>query len=723
MTDRVRMANVVDWDAFTSAVRRCVDADVYRMARLESHEPAWKFAEYTVAVLEGGTLFMSLPTRIRRMIHGGGTSADRGVDVVTPDGGLIQVKWYKDGSCVGNDAVARLNNIAEAFIRGGGTVPRRTLAVKAGDRINENIVGLDVVEVKYYDDSSVEEAKTIAKMALLSFGKVRRETRPALNLTEVFNALQRDVAGKLTGLFEAGRNNLSAELPTGSGKSYIIARLVAYHNLLSPSLPALVVVPRIDIARQHVRLFRENMFGELGGPRGESGTIGADKKHITGKIANVSDGRNWPDCYVMSATKIIVLSGQSAHKVPKDFRASVVVYDEAHVYYGRKLIDARVSRPATYNVSATMPSSAETDVDVRVSYGEAVDLGIICDAVFVFVKFSREPTFEDYADHLLKNERHGAVLACFNRQWRAREFARVYNEKRPTGSQPAESYVSGDPRESLDRFRDGATRVLCVVTRVELGVNVHVCDTVLMVDPWDSNSRLRQLCGRATRHWPTKKGYYSVLFGVGSEEQESATVARMVDVIHKEIGELCPENVEEIIDRVEVVVGGADQEDFQREKFESLTSLRVNIYDSFGRHLTSESQRLRLKYERDRMELLGRDVRTYAEFQRLRARLPVLSLPEDPPDSYIKVFSLNFPWDAYLGRPELEYEDFLDLLVKAVAEVIAGGEISAQRIWRNPSKETYRLVQKKTTVSLPEQPAIQYENYRQIFRDARAKSE
>ena len=120
--------------------------------------------------------------------------------------------------------------------------------------------------------------------------------------------------------------------------------------------------------------------------------------------------------------------------------------------------------------------------------GEAVDLGIICDAVFVFVKFSREPTFEDYADHLLKNERHGAVLACFNRQWRAREFARVYNEKRPTGSQPAESYVSGDPRESLDRFRDGATRVLCVVTRVELGVNVHVCDTVLMVDPWDSNS-------------------------------------------------------------------------------------------------------------------------------------------------------------------------------------------------------------------------------------------
>jgi len=596
-------------------VQRCAITDKYKLARVAGYTetPHWKLAEYAVAVLENCCLFMSLDRSIRKMIHGGrdASSVDRGVDVVGSDGSLYQVKWYKKDSTIGHDPISRLNNIADAFNEAGGDVPHRVIVLKAGTRLAAGIPRAYRIETKYYDDAQLDEAVRIAKEEL---SKVRIRDHKRIG-NEVYNKLHTEVVAVLTGLIKEGRAIVSAELPPGSGKSYIIGNVIKHHNLYSPGAVALVVVPRIIIARQLAELYRK-MISPLG-------------------VAVVAEGSSWPED--LTGVGAIVMSGQSASKIPDGFRASAVVYDEAHVEHGRSLVEERVKRNATYHLSATMPGP----VDYRLSYSAAVDMGLICDARFIFAQFERIPTLSDYLEHIAHHPEHTAILACFQGKESARTFAKMCNEKRDG---MAMSFVSGDDHEALERFRAGDVRILCVVSRVEMGVNMHICDTILLVNPWDSVSRLRQLCGRATRHYPTKFGVYSVILGVGPDQKdEERSVSRMVDALHNEIGDRCPNTLEGLRDKVEVVRGGA-HEPYEYEETDATLALKISIYDSFGRRMTDDSQVCKLRFAVVKMWNVRLRIATREEYLVSEERHP--NWVADPKRYYAKQW---ISWYDFLG--------------------------------------------------------------------------
>ena len=641
------------------ALRKCVELKrkrtVYSLARSDGVD-MWKKAELAVAVMVDGVLFTALDPSIRRHIHGGGIPADRGVDVVTADGGLYQVKWYKNNLRIGHDAVARLNNIAGAFQRKGGHVSRRVIVAKEGERLRSDIPGVDIVEIMYCTDSDIDITMAAAKMELMCLldergGRIR--TPAGSDLGRVYDNLHEDVVERLTRIYDRGNGKsvISAELPPGSGKSYIIARLCQYHAAADGSVLAIVVEPRIDIVFQLVKKHKTLLDGFT--------------------VYTVTDGEDWPNS--LADKSVVVMTGQSAGKIKLDRDVNVVIYDESHVEFGRSIIEASVPRDVTYMFSATIQGVP----DYRLGYPRAVELGIICDARFAFVVFPRCPTYEDYANYIVQHPEHLSILVCLQRKQHAVDFAIACNAVLPgvaatyiTRIEKDDRHAAARPEDEravLEQFQRDGIRVLCVVTRVEMGVDIHRCDTILLVDVWDSMSRLRQLCGRATRHHPTKCGLYTIMFGVGPDPaHERRSLTRMIDALYEEIEDRCPRTVEELMDKIDCVPG--IHYESPREEFEAVAAIRVSVYDSFGRHLTGEKQRLRAAFERDRVELVGRSVRTYEEFQALRVGSPELNLPEDPPETYLPLFEEEFPWYKYL---DYDLPPTLADLQCIVAEVVA----------------------------------------------------
>jgi superfamily II DNA or RNA helicase len=190
--------------------------------------------------------------------------------------------------------------------------------------------------------------------------------------------------------------------------------------------------------------------------------------------------------------------------------------DEAHSREGSGNIDR-----VTFELSECLHGA----VDVEESHAMAVELGRICDTVFA-----------DIASH----PEHASVLACFKTCRSARIFASACNAARAAS---ALTYVGDDEagdRSSLRKFADGDVRVLCVVGRVEMGINVHRCDTVLLAEPWDSANRTLQLIGRDVRLHPTKPGFFSIL----CTEAHSDLDARLSSLVR------APHTVGDGVDRV-----------------------------------------------------------------------------------------------------------------------------------------------------------------------------
>jgi len=155
------------WDMHTQVWRasgRSLDA--WRSHSAARDIPEWRLAEYGGAGLFNAALWSDIPIDIRRALTG--NASDRGVDafVLGGNGGpflgdrlfstnavAIQVKWYSEGRSVGHDAIARLNNVADAVERAlvrMGVPPehdwatcRRVLVLRQGTRLAANIPGLD----------------------------------------------------------------------------------------------------------------------------------------------------------------------------------------------------------------------------------------------------------------------------------------------------------------------------------------------------------------------------------------------------------------------------------------------------------------------------------------------------------------------------------------------------------------------------------------------------
>jgi hypothetical protein len=654
-----------------------------------------RFAELALSVREGAAPWALLPTRVRRAINGGGTSADRGVDAVGLAGELYQMKWYREGRRVGHDAVARLNNIADAWRRTGGADARRIFVLRRGSELARGIPGADLIEVRHYDDADIFAVPLVTTEEP---PVARAEPHDPIR---AFTDLQDEVVAKLWGLYGQGRAVLSVELPPGAGKSYVIERLARLHcdewvdNGESPV--ALVVAPRAEIVRQLTDLFEGRDWD----------------------VRAVVDGSAWPRARLLERPPdVIVITGQSAHKIPQGLRVAAVFYDEAHTEHGRAIVEDRVARAATYRLSATLGGP----VDFRLSSAEAVRRGLTCDARFVFAAFPEEPTLADLAAHLAAHPEHSSVLACFQSQESARDFAATVEL---LGAGPAMSYVSADGEsDALDRFRAGLVRVLCAVTRVEMGVNVHCCDTILLAEPWGSLPRLRQLCGRAARLHPTKPGFYWVLCGVGADAgDESRGVARLVDTFHAELPELCPPDAADLLDRIEVVPGCAtappEAGDLPDEALDPVEAVRRAVYDSFGRRFADPLEGLRLEFARECAELAGRGISNFAGLERLRIELPALELSADPAEKFAPLFSAGartrFPWDTYFGRRvhALPTAAISALLREEIRKGLEEGSLGPDSV-RSPGANLYAFLAEKCR-ALPRAPLSPGQSYAELF--------
>lgn len=696
-----------DPDAFASTVLRLLGSDAERfaaLARAYRAEPdrfvqRYALAEYAVGARLGAALFTSLPYRLRKAIHGGGSPGDRGVDLVQPDCGLAQVKWYADGARVGTEAVAKLNNIAHVFHDYCRVdVPRRVLALRAGARVARGAVGLGSVAVVHVSDADLDGE--IAAAA--GRGPPASAAPPVADAVRAaLEAVQERAADALAGLYARGKKVLSFELPPGTGKTWIVRRLAAFHagRAEAAGRPprVLVVAPRMLLIRQAAELFADAW-----------------------RVYAVVDGSEWPDALAAETVPhpdsrqrtCVVLSAQSAHKIPYGLYFEAVFYDEAHMNTGRERIEGYVSREVTYLLSATLPNP--NLADFRMDLREALGLGIVCEPHLTFAVFGREPEFVDYARYLAANLQYGSVLACFQTQDDARAFAGLAEA---AGAGPAASYVSGDPDDILEAFRRGEMRVLSVVTRVEMGVNVHICDTVLLADPWASVVRLRQLCGRASRHHPAKSGTYTILYGVGPDPSaEGRSLERLIDMLHKEFPDVCPGSVHELADRVEVVPGtsGAcvdlDPEGLAQNRA-AVDVVYTRIYDAFGRRImegssASERERLRLEFTIESHRLKSAGVVSLVRLREVKEAGGWDEFPDDPAHKYKELYPRAFPWECYFDiRPADAAPSLAEQVRRAYDTAIAAGETLESyeviaRMEDGPFGDLYTLLQGYDT-SLP----------------------
>ncbi|MDE2102591.1 MAG: hypothetical protein KGL39_35415, partial [Patescibacteria group bacterium] len=407
-----------------------------------------KFAELVVCAMFSYTPWLDLPHALRLSLNGGKASCDMGIDAVGKDGTLVQVKWFQPGRSVGTTAIRKLTSMADD-IRKLGVCPavRCVFVLQEGTHISRSCPDIqrEQIEVMYVSREEVDAY--VAKMTEQFTNDIAiGQAAPA-----EYERFQAECAEVLWNAGDSLPRPIRAKLPTGVGKSYIIARLAAMHT--DEDDWTIILEPRIAIIREMATMLRDR---------------GMD-------VHTVFDGTAWEDGH-----KVYIVSGSSVKAIPDNVEATAVIIDEAHYALGHCVLD-RIRYGVRYELSASLEGK---DFDYEMRYEDAIARKFICDVRYVFAAFSAAPEFRDVAAHLVEHPEHRCVLACFQEKKSAREFVRVYNELDP--GQACEFTSDQKEFKNLDAFKDGKIRVLAVVTRVEMGVNVHRVDTVLLAEPWDS---------------------------------------------------------------------------------------------------------------------------------------------------------------------------------------------------------------------------------------------
>ena len=703
--DMLRRAAAATRARFADAVRRARPAGPAAL----SPQDLGRLAELGVACRFGGAVWPALPLAHRRAINGGGRAApgDRGVDAVGPDGALIQVKWY-DAATVGTDAFARLNNVAAACGRAHGLAddPPRVLVVRAGAAVARGAVGADVVDVVALTDDDIG-------VGAAAFGPpggapAGPELADGLELAAAdaepvaarFDALHDWVVARVVSLAAAGYALVRTQMPVGSGKSCVIARLACRH--LGGRHPVVVVAPRVEIVKELAALFA----GMLRGVR----------------VTAVADGAPWPDG--AGGDDVIVVTGQSVAKAAKPGGAArpaaALFVDESHHRAGHCALLGAVAAPVRYDFSAC--AAAGGAPDVAVAHADAVAAGLICAAEFVFAVFARAPTFGDLAAHLAAHPEHAAVLACAQTVKSAREFADAC--VRRIGPGAAATFVGDDDAAAFDAFKRGGLRVLCVVGRVEMGVNIHRCDTVMFVEPWASDARNLQLIGRGVRLHPTKNGFFTVLVGAGPDDVVDRRVARYVELLHASADAFAPRTLADVENCVDVVAGvgvaGAAAAVALAVDNDAIEAVRREIFDAVGRRIADPAYAVQLQYRRACRLVAGAGLQTADAYTVWRcsaaAAADVADLPEDPTVAFAALPD-GFAWPEFLGITNASSRDALThTLQQAVDELYEQGVLRPSDIAAPNSALYARLrAETKSGARLPENPFARGETWATLF--------
>ena len=642
--------------------------------------------EQLYARATGGACWAMLPRKTRRLLHGGDAgvaTADRGVDVVGIEEGrlvLVQLKWYAAAS-VGSAAIMKLLCIADCAHEATRLPlePRAVLVVRAGTRVPTTAPGISRVHVVVLTDAEMfaepERAARVDAQSVLPVAK--------------FDDFQRPIIARALELARV-QPLVRIKLPVGTGKSAVIAALA--RTMLSRG-PVIVVAPRCDIVTQLAE------------------TVGSD-------VTVVGGGRPWP----ATVRGLVVTTGQS---VPRDLlraRVAAVIIDEAHSHEGRTAIERAFETDVTFELSACLSGA----VDIEEQHARAVELGLICDAAFVFDVFAAAPTNEDLAAHLDKHPEHASVLACFQTCRAARRFAAACNAMRG-GS--ALTYVGDDDRADLLAFASGDVRVLCVVGRVEMGINIHRCDTVLLAEPWDSANRTLQLIGRGVRLFPTKPGFFSVLCAVCPADLESR-LESLVHALHAE----CPSFG---IDRIEVRAAGTKQAASEavsegastkeaaeaaevastKEAVEAVEAVERKVFDALGTISSTHEYQTRLAVSayaaavaRVHPARLPSSRAYYAWRESQPARI---ELPDDPAARF-KALPGGFSWEAFLRLDPLPAR-FGRALARACDDAVAKGTVHPSSFAR-PDAALYAAIRKtRRGAKLPEWPLRANATWPELF--------
>ena len=636
----------------------------------------------------GGACWAMLPRKTRRLLHGGGAdvaTADRGVDVVGIEEQrlvLVQLKWY-DGGSVGSAAISKLVCIAECAHAATRLPlePRAVLVVRAGTRVPTTAPGMSRVDVV-----ALTDAEMFADPEREFLVDAPSASRNASRVAK-FDDFQRPVIARALELARV-QPLVRIKLPVGTGKSAVIAALA--RTMLARG-PVVVVAPRCDIVTQLAE------------------TVGSDATVVGG-------GKPWPP----TVRGLVVTTGQS---VPRDLarcRVAAVIIYEAHSHEGRAATERAFETDVTFELSACLSGV----VDIEEQHARAVELGLICDAAFVFDVFAAAPTGADLAAHLDRHPEHASVLACFQTCLAARRFAAECNAMRG-GS--ARTYVGDDDRAELLAFASGDVRVLCVVGRVEMGINIHRCDTVLLAEPWDSANRTLQLIGRGVRLFPTKPGFFSVLCAVCPADLASR-LESLVHALHAE----CPSFG---IDRIEVraaaepadagstkeavaeAAAEAVAEAVGKAVAEAVEAVERKVFDALGTISSTEEYQTRLAVSAYAVAVArvhparlpsSRAYHAWRESQPARIELP------DDPAARFKALPGGFSWEAFLRLDPLPAR-FGRALARACDDAVAKGTVHPSSFAR-PDAALYAAIRKtRRGAKLPEWPLRANATWPELF--------
>lgn len=687
--------------------------------RPKSPQELGYFAELCVALKFGGAVWGTLPLSLRRRIHGGHggvTAADRGVDVVLPDLTLIQVKYYADGNRISADAVHRINNIADATRKGFslGAKPRMLMVYRRGAKfpnstpnaeeveqipLSDGEFGFDGIEWQAESRATEQKSEDVVGDLCLDFDRLASEKPPAPD----FDRFQLEVTTRARELVAAGQSLVRIQLPVATGKSYVVADLAG--DYAGDASPVILIAPRAEIVIELAALISE--------------------RGCWRRVLKVVDGSPWP--FDATGGDIIVATGQSLNsRLSESVRckAAALFVDEAHHREGHECAQIAVDAGVRFDLSACLRGK----VDILVEHRRAIELGLICAAEFVFAVFPRRPTFEDLAAHLAAHPGHAGVLACFQTRVAAHAFAAACDR---AGAGPAAPYVTGeaDP-EMLEGFKRGRVRVLCVVGKIEMGVNIHRCDTVLLVEPWDSWRRTLQLIGRGTRLFPTKNGFFTVLCGVCPEDVVERRVARLVETLHAECAGFDPETFEDVEDFVEVIEGGGVVPQDEEEEMPAveipvdvadvIAAVRREVYDACGRRIADPLYKLQRRYSEAHALVAQASPRpeSYDAYMAWRTGLgekEIAALPTNPADDF-GALPGGFSWDAFLDRPPPP-PDLARIASAAFDEAVAKEIINESELRDSPNEALYATIrtQTKIGITLPVNPLRPGETWAEFF--------
>jgi hypothetical protein len=522
------------------------------------------------------------------------------------------------------------------------------------------------------DDAGLELPILFAGLELpILFAELALGAGPAAR----FAVSQVPVIARARDMVAAGATLVRMRLPTGFGKSYVILELAGGHRAAGA---VAVIAPRSEIVAQLVGLAADRGWA---------------------RVIAVGGGTPWPA--ELGAGDLVVSTGQSVKTLGgRRAQLAALFVDEAHSHEGHGACLALVHSPVRYELSACL----EGKTDIEISHREAVDHGLICQAQFAFDVYPRQPTFDDIAAELAARPEHACVLACFQTRASARGFAAACARS----GVDAATFVGDDPRTALDKFRAGARRVLCVVGRVEMGANIHRCDTVLFVEPWVSWKRDLQLIGRGVRLHPTKPGFFSVLCPVGPEDIIERRLAFLVETLHANYDAFDPRTFDEVEDLVEFrAAAGAEPTPpikVEPAAFDVLAAARRELYDAVGRRINEPLFIARVLYARARELIAAADppLETCIEYAAWRAHHPTATdLPDDPAAAFN---ALGFSWDEFLGLEPLP-ADFAETLKAAARELASKGVKVGSALAGNPAAPFYaRLRSTAAGRSLPANP-------------------